>query len=107
MFYVTKRGHTLCPDCANEDLEDEDDPPVDGDANWEDPSLFCDGCSKRVESAYAEDDVDGCKHDPRMEGFRVLGKTHDSISLRASCRKCGDELEATIKADAFKELLHP
>jgi len=57
LAYLSRRGNVLCPDCANESLEDEDDPPVDGGANWEDPSLYCDDCSQRIESAYAEDEV--------------------------------------------------
>lgn len=28
------------------------------DANYEDPSLFCDHCGDRIESAYAEDDAE-------------------------------------------------
>ena len=57
MFYVTKRGNVLCPDCANAEGKDSDDPPVAHDANWEDPNLYCDACSQRIESAYAEDEV--------------------------------------------------
>lgn len=57
LVYLSRRGNVLCPDCATESLGDEDDPPVDGDANWEDPSLYCDECSQRIESAYAEDEV--------------------------------------------------
>jgi|GEM_PF-2465768 len=104
LFYMTIKENCLCPRCAWEATESDCDYPVVAGVNWEDPHLFCDECSKRIESAYAEDDVDGCKHDLRMEAFRVVGKTHDSISLRATCRKCGEEMEATIKADAFKEI---
>lgn len=28
--------------------------PAAVDVNWEDPLLFCDNCSERIESAYAE-----------------------------------------------------
>ena len=28
------------------------------DANWENPDLYCDHCSSRIESAYAEDERD-------------------------------------------------
>jgi hypothetical protein len=28
------------------------------DVNWEDPALFCDHTGKRIESAYAEDEVE-------------------------------------------------
>jgi len=57
LAYLSKRGLALCPECATERLEDGIDPPVDVDANWEDPSLYCDECSQRIESAYAEDEV--------------------------------------------------
>jgi hypothetical protein len=56
MFYVTERNSVLCPDCANKEGAGSDDPPVAHDANWEDPSLYCDGCNDRIESAYAEKD---------------------------------------------------
>jgi hypothetical protein len=51
MLYVTPEGWSLCPDCANNG----DWHLQDGDANWEDPNLFCEDCGKRIESAYAED----------------------------------------------------
>lgn len=57
LYYVTNAGGVLCPVCAGaEESPDNDDPVVASDANWEDPSLYCDGCSKRIESAYAEDE---------------------------------------------------
>ena len=31
------------------------------DINWEDPSLYCDHCSQRIESASAEDEAQSCK----------------------------------------------
>lgn len=43
-----------CPDCANQ-LEAEPDDVVD--VNWENPALYCSACRKRIESAYAEDQV--------------------------------------------------
>lgn len=55
MFYITKRGNGLCPNCASEELEDEADPPVGGEVNWENEDLYCEGCSGRIESAYAEE----------------------------------------------------
>ena len=50
MFYITEGNSTLCPNCANES-----DDIIDYCANWEDSNLYCDQCSKRIESAYAED----------------------------------------------------
>lgn len=56
IFYVTKHSKCLCPACAAEEESNDDnyDPIVATDANWEDPELYCDGCSERIESAYAE-----------------------------------------------------
>lgn len=52
VFYLTK-DCILCPACANK----EDDPTsvLDWAINWEDTDLFCEECSNRIESAYAED----------------------------------------------------
>lgn len=69
IFYVVKDGGTLCPKCANDNkartLEGDDDCPDDNqwliiaaEINWEDSSLQCDNCNKRIESAYAEDEME-------------------------------------------------
>jgi hypothetical protein len=61
-YAVTDDAAVLCPRCANENGH-EDKTVHDGwqivgvDVNWEDPALFCDHCSERIESAYAEDEV--------------------------------------------------
>lgn len=67
IFYLTADQGVLCPDCANTersaliDQLDANCPDDDqwriiaSDCNWEDPDLHCDHCSKRIESAYAED----------------------------------------------------
>jgi len=57
ILYLTGRSDVLCPDCANEYEAGSDDPeaPQVFDINWEDPDLYCDECSQRIESAYAED----------------------------------------------------
>lgn len=63
LLYLTKQNNILCPACARDDEEnhgkggDPDDPLEASDVNWEDASLYCDECSQRIESAYAEDDV--------------------------------------------------
>jgi DNA-directed RNA polymerase subunit RPC12/RpoP len=55
VFYVDADMNILCPDCANKN--DEYGPKlVATDANYEDSHLFCDHCSRRIESAYAEDE---------------------------------------------------
>lgn len=59
LLYTTNRGNVLCFQCACE--VDEGNGP-DGehitsqDVNWENASLYCDGCEDRIESAYAEPD---------------------------------------------------
>lgn len=64
VYYVTADSGALCPDCARmaeaEGLAgDPEDPQwyiVAADINWEDADLYCDHCSERIESAYADDD---------------------------------------------------
>lgn len=55
LFYLDGENFVICPACAN----------MDGPAtletyavNWEDPNLYCDTCTNRIESAYAEDQAD-------------------------------------------------
>lgn len=69
IFGVTADGGCLCPKCIEENFErcNGGDPScpdddqwriVASDCNWEDPSLYCDNCNERIESAYAEPDAD-------------------------------------------------
>ncbi len=61
MYYVCKDGGTLCPTCANKEIDliaaalhDEHDKQwglAGLDVNYEDESLYCDHCSKQLESA--------------------------------------------------------
>lgn len=53
MFYLSKQNQVLCPKCANDNGTS--DPVEAHGVNWEDPDLYCDDCSERIESAYAED----------------------------------------------------
>ena len=63
LYYIAlPEQRVYCPDCANQ--EDADPPITDGEVNWEDPDLYCDGCSTRIESAYAEEG----EYDPSWEG---------------------------------------
>jgi hypothetical protein len=60
-FAVTSDGGVLCPSCCKAEGEligtttGSDGWCVVGvDINWEDPSLSCDHCGDRIESAYVE-----------------------------------------------------
>lgn len=56
IYYFDAEGNVLCPTCANKDGYSS--PVVAADVNYEDASLFCDDCSTRIESAYAEDEAE-------------------------------------------------
>jgi hypothetical protein len=59
VFYLDSADQVLCADCANKHDDPDgypEDRPVATDVNWEDPNLYCDACSDRIESAYADDD---------------------------------------------------
>lgn len=60
IFYLDVENNTLCANCARKSDEDPDEvpqfKPVDAGINYEDPSLYCDQCSERIASAYAEDE---------------------------------------------------
>lgn len=69
VYYLTSDCAALCPSCANREIDRIDQEirnperhdqfrVIDVSVNWEDPHLYCDHCSKRIESAYAEDDAD-------------------------------------------------
>lgn len=63
IYYLMADGGVICADCANKETEliaqaDEyldKQWQIEGkDINWEDASMYCDHCSRRIESAYAE-----------------------------------------------------
>ncbi len=60
MYYLTNDNDVLCPKCANDYTPERDNEdqlkPVAYDVNYEDPQLFCEHCTARIESAYAEDE---------------------------------------------------
>lgn len=56
-YLDTTTGDCLCATCATEEIQDyEREQPAmfEQFANWEDPNLYCAGCSEHIESAYAE-----------------------------------------------------
>ena len=71
LFYVVE-GECLCFDCCNAELNagNEYFTPIDHPAtnnkeyneeisenvNWEDPNLWCNQCSEKIEGAYLEDE---------------------------------------------------
>jgi len=69
MYYIGKEDYSepygteyfvICPDCANIAIREKDSELVllEGDINWEDPDLYCELCSHRIPSAYADEDID-------------------------------------------------
>lgn len=65
LYYVTSDGAALCPDCVNAEIASIDGATkgdgwnvVGVDVNWEDAGMTCEHCSKRIESAYAEDEAE-------------------------------------------------
>lgn len=67
IYYITHDGAAFCPDCMTKErkqiAESIEENANDGwrvvasDINYEDASLYCGNCNKRIESAYAEDEV--------------------------------------------------
>lgn len=55
IYYLTRDGLTVCPDCANKDCENPEQEVIASGINYEDPRLYCDDCWDRIESAYAEE----------------------------------------------------
>jgi hypothetical protein len=69
LFVVTSDGAALCFACVRKEWRQVCEAHIvpgyrrsgwfcEGiDTNWEDPALWCDHCSQRIESAYAEDEA--------------------------------------------------
>ena len=57
LFYTIGHGPALCSSCAREEKSSECYSSTDfkQHCNWEDPNLYCDICSVRIESAYGDD----------------------------------------------------
>jgi hypothetical protein len=56
IYYLTRDGLVVCPDCANE--SDTSDPVIDADIYWEGPAACCNDCGQGIESAYGDPDDD-------------------------------------------------
>jgi len=55
VYYLTEDNAVLCATCVNANKDNDAFTPTASDINWEDANLYCEHCSKRIESAYAED----------------------------------------------------
>jgi len=56
LYYLDAEGNILCAECARSN-DDYTASLVDYAVNYEDAFLYCDHCSTRIESAYAEDEM--------------------------------------------------
>lgn len=60
LYYLTRGGDLLCPDCAAKSEDDPDeyerDKPQCAGIHWEGDPVDCDQCSKSIESAYGGTD---------------------------------------------------
>lgn len=60
LAYLDRQDSVLCRDCAQESYANPDQldefRPRTVFVNYEDPHLYCDNCSERIESAYAEEE---------------------------------------------------
>ncbi len=54
LFYLTNNNDVLCPECAN-GTEEFDEEIIEVVPNFEDENVYCDHCSRHIESAYGED----------------------------------------------------
>ena len=56
VYYLDGENSVLCPACARRSDEDPDEipqfKPIAVGVNYEDPALYCDDCSERIQSAY-------------------------------------------------------
>ena len=52
IYYIDEWDNILCNECATKEVE----VIVNFSHNFEDPHMYCDRCSERIESAYAEED---------------------------------------------------
>ena len=63
LFYITRDGGVLCPNCSNKHQELVSDPSdtqwfiVAHEINYEDVDLSCDHCYGRIPAAYAEEQL--------------------------------------------------
>jgi hypothetical protein len=98
LYYLLEQQHeviTLCPTCA---ADEEPNGPIHQEANYENPDLYCDECSKRIESAYAEDAPD--EHETRLN----IWAERDRISVSLEDRRT-DQTLVTLWDSAVHEAI--
>jgi hypothetical protein len=83
LYYITKDGGCLCPECANKNknlTRDIHDPQwyiVASEANYENEDLVCDNCNKKIESAYGEPNTSTGETDVATMADREANAGHD------------------------------
>lgn len=108
VFYVTDDAGALCATCVQDEIEQCIDPENSGfhvathDVNWENPSLYCDHCSQRIESAYAEDDVEK----PKPSGYTPC-PCRDCFEISIDGALCNDCEEHDCAVDGDSECDSP
>lgn len=98
LFYLVTRGgakdahEAFCPSCATELHEHAED--VHGfdrvthaEVNWENPEFYCDECSERIPSAYAEEYPTG-EDNKHSEGYSDCHCCGETIIDRHVCDGC-------------------
>lgn len=111
IYYICKDSGVLCPKCANskeckEALEDCPDDAqwliVAAGINYEDPDLYCDHCSERIESAYAEDEIDA-PESPKVDTIikcQSCGISIPSTIADGLCYRCDGDAESAVSNNA-------
>ena len=57
IIFVLDSGDVLCAECAKREFLTHQTDSVTADIHYEGPSIFCDECSKEIESAYGDPDA--------------------------------------------------
>lgn len=76
IYYLDGNSQVLCPKCANKADKDPDEwddwKAQAAGINYEDSALYCDNCSERIESAYAEDETDDAE---ALDSYGPVGES--------------------------------
>lgn len=60
LIYIDYDSNVLCNECAQKGIDEGglDPDAIQGQINWEGPSMYCDGCNTELESAYGDPSED-------------------------------------------------